>query len=328
MSNAAAPSEMPSRRRRVVLVTGLSGGGKSSVLRALEDLGFEAVDNPPLMMIGALVTRSERPLAIGVDARTRGFDSNAVLDRLAGLRADPDLRAELVYVWADQTALLRRYTETRRRHPLAPQGRVIDGIEQEERLTRLLRDAADLTIDTSELPLAALRHLIERQYGAGSDVEGQAGMLVSLISFGYPFGLPRDADLVFDCRFLRNPHYDPTLREKTGFDPEVGAYVEADSDYAAFFGRITDLLRLLLPRFMQESKKYATVAIGCTGGRHRSVHTVERLAKVLNDEGWRLHVTHRELARDGNTEIGVTSRPIPRHSSDGEKTTAIQAQEA
>jgi UPF0042 nucleotide-binding protein len=328
MSDMASGTEMPSRRRRVVLVTGLSGGGKSSVLRALEDLGFEAVDNPPLAMIGALVARSERPLAIGVDARTRGFDSNAVLDTLAGLRTDPDLRAELVYAWADQTALLRRYTETRRRHPLAPQGRVIDGIEQEERLTSLLRDAADLAIDTSELPLADLRHVIERQYGTDSDADGQLGMLVSLVSFGYPLGLPRDADLVFDCRFLRNPHYDPILREKTGLDPEVGAYVEADPDFATFFERTTDLLRLLLPRFVQESKKYATVAIGCTGGRHRSVHMVERLAKVLNNEGWRLHVTHRELGRDGNAEIGITSRPIPRQSGDAETKTAVQAQEA
>jgi RNase adapter protein RapZ len=337
---------MRTERMRVVLVTGLSGGGKASVLRALEDLGYEAVDNPPLQMLEDMVRRSEHKLAIGVDARTRGFDANLVLQNLQRLRADPSLQPELVYAWADQTALLRRYTETRRRHPLAPQGRVSDGIAQEEMLTAPLRDGADLVIDTSELPLASLRQLIERQFGAGSDA-GESRLVVSLISFAYRLGLPLEADLVFDARFLRNPHYDPILQPRTGLDAEVGAFIEADPDFPAFFGKLTELIDMLLPRFLQEGKKYATITIGCTGGRHRSVHLVEKLAQYLASRtaakmaegganpGWRLHVTHRELAREGLTAAYLTDRSVPEpagtFASDLGKTitsSPVQAQEA
>jgi UPF0042 nucleotide-binding protein len=159
---------MSAERLRVVLVTGLSGGGKASVLRALEDVGYEAVDNPPLPMLEDMVKRSARKLAIGVDARTRGFDATLVLETLDRLRANPALRPELVYAWADETTLQRRYSETKRRHPLAPQGRVADGIAQEGQLTAPLYGGADLVIDTSELPLGSLRRLIERQFGADS----------------------------------------------------------------------------------------------------------------------------------------------------------------
>jgi UPF0042 nucleotide-binding protein len=335
-----------SERLRIVLVSGLSGGGKASVLRALEDLGYEAVDNPPLRMLEDMVTRSERKLAIGVDARTTGFDAILVLRSMDRLRGNPLLRPELVYVWADETTLLRRYTESRRRHPLAPQGRVTDGITQEELLTAPLRERADLVIDTSELPLASLRHLIERHFGTGSDAE-LSRLVVSLISFGYPLGLPREADLVFDSRFLRNPHYDPILQPRTGLDPEVGAFIEADPDFAAFFGKLADLVDLLLPRFVQEGKKYATIAIGCTGGRHRSVYLVEKLADYLtlriaaaeassdSGLGWRLHVTHRELAREGHAAAYLTDRSVPRRDVASERyrgedarASPVQAQEA
>lgn len=293
--------------RRLVLVTGLSGGGKLSVLHALEDLGFGVVDNPPLPMAETLAREAQTPLAIGVHARTEDFDAGEVLDMMARLRG-VGRRPELVYVWAEEDALLRRYTETRRRHPLAPQGRVSDGIHIEERLTAVLREAADLMLDTSALPAGALRGLVDRHFGAGTEVEGQAGLSVSLISFAFPAGLPREADLVFDARFLRNPHYDPILRPRSGLDPEVGAYVEADPDCAAFFGTITSLLALLLPRFVQEGKKYATIAIGCTGGRHRSVFLVEKLAAELRNGGWRVNVTHRELARDAQLATGAADR--------------------
>ncbi len=332
-------------RLRVALVTGLSGGGKASILHALEDLGYEAVDNPPLRLLEDMVVRSERKLAVGVDARTTGFDAKLVLDALERLAGNPALRPELVYAWADETTLLRRYTESRRRHPLAPQGRVTDGIAQEELLTAPLRERADLVIDTSELPLAALRRLIERHFGSDSDAE-QSRLVVSLISFAYPLGLPREADLVFDSRFLRNPHYDPILRPRTGLDAEVGAFVEADPDFAAFFGKLTDLVDLLLPRFVQEGKKYATITIGCTGGRHRSVYLVEKLADYLASRiaatkasdgpgfGWRLHVTHRELAREGHAAAYLTDRPVRRdvasdrsRGEDG-RASPVQAQEA
>ncbi len=305
-------------RQRIVLVTGLSGAGKASVLHALEDAGYDAVDNPPLGMIEDMVARGGGRLAIGVDARTRGFDSNQVLAALERLRANPALHPELVYVSADETTLLRRYTESRRRHPLAPQGVVSEGIAAERAITAGLREAADLTIDTTDRPIADLRREIERRFGAGPDQDGR-GLAVSLVSFGYPRGLPPDADLVFDARFLRNPHYDPILRPRTGLDPEVGAYVAADPDFKLFFVKVAELVEMLLPRFVQEGKKYITVAIGCTGGRHRSVYLVELLARRLathaaNAEtglGWRLHVSHRELARDGKDDrVGPASRPL------------------
>lgn len=289
--------------RQVVLVSGLSGAGKSSILRALEDVGFEAIDNPPLPMIESLVTRTDpdgaRRVAVGVDARSRGFDAQAVLATLARLRANPALRPELLFAWADETALLRRYTETRRRHPLAPEGRVSDGIAAEQALTALLHAAADLVIDTTDLPPPALRALIEYRYGPRAVAETRAGLALALVSFSFVAGLPREADMVFDARFLRNPHYVACLRPRTGLDPAVGAYVEADPDFPGFFARLADLLGLVLPRFVEEGKKYATIAIGCTGGRHRSVHIVEMLAKRLSEAGWRVTTTHRELARTG-----------------------------
>jgi len=286
--------------RRIVLITGLSGAGKASILRILEDLGYEAVDNPPLELIEELVTRGERPAAIGIDTRSRGFDPQGILDVLARLKLNAALRPELVFAWADEPALLRRFTETRRRHPLAPTGRVTDGIAAEIVLTLKVREAADLLLDTSELRLPMLRRLIEQRFSGCS--EDQAGMTVSLMSFAYPAGLPREAELVFDARFLRNPHYVPTLRDKTGLDPDVAAYVEADLDFAPFVDKVTDLLTLLLPRFVQEGKKYVMIAIGCTGGKHRSVHIVQLLAARLqilrqNASEWRIAVAHRELLR-------------------------------
>jgi UPF0042 nucleotide-binding protein len=310
----------------VVLVTGLSGGGKASVLRALEDLGYEAVDNPPLPMLDEMIQPGERRLAIGIDARTRGFDAERIIATLERLRANPEIRPELVYVWADDATLLRRYTETRRRHPLAPQGRVIDGIDTERSVTNRLRVGADLVIDTTNLPLSGLRRLIEQHFGTRGEAD-QTRMVVSLISFAFPRGLPAEADLVFDARFLRNPHYDPILQPRTGLDPAVGAYIADDPDLEAFFERLTGLLDLVLPRFVQEGKKYATITIGCTGGRHRSVYLVERLAsrlaaRIAADQAndgpgaeWRLHVTHRELLREGQEFAILTERPAPRRDA-------------
>ncbi|WP_158922692.1 RNase adapter RapZ [Acidisphaera sp. S103] len=305
----------------VVIVSGLSGGGKASILRALEDVGYEAVDNPPLTMLEEMICRGDRKLAVGIDARTRGFDANDVLNAITRLQTNPGLRIQLVYAWADDSTLLRRYTETRRRHPLAPQGVVADGIAAEVVLTEPLREHADLVVDTSGLPIANLRRLIERYFGAGSD---QARMVVSLVSFAYPKGLPREADLVFDARFLRNPHYDPILRPKTGMDRDVAAYIKADPDFAKYFSLLTGLVELALPRFVQEGKRYATITIGCTGGRHRSVYLIEKLAKHLtscvtaksadrtDDPCWQVFVTHRELASEGNGNSFLSDRPVAR----------------
>jgi len=294
-------SEAAPERRNVVLVTGLSGAGKSSILRALEDLGYETMDNPPLGALLDLIKSAEGNLAIGVDARSRGFDARSVVNTRDGLRQNAKLRPELVYATADDAALLSRYTETRRRHPLAQSGQVADGIALERALTDALREAADLVVDTSALPVPALRQLIEQRYGAGCP-----GMAISLVSFGYPFGLPREADVVLDARFLKNPHYVPHLRPLTGLNADVGAFIETDPDYSSFFAHITSMVDFLLPRFVQEGKKYATIAIGCTGGQHRSVYLVERLAAHIGRAGWRVGVNHRDVRKDraavGNVE--------------------------
>jgi UPF0042 nucleotide-binding protein len=318
MTDGAPPD---TGRRRVVVVTGLSGGGKASILHALEDVGYDAVDNLPLGLLENLASHADRDIAIGTDTRTRGFDADLVLATVDSLRRNPALLVELVFAWADEATLLGRYTETRRRHPLAPHGRVSEGIEIEQEITARLREAANLIIDTSDLPLARLRQLIERHFGPRGN-ESDARMAVSLISFAYAKGLPKEADLVFDARFLRNPHYDPILRPRTGLDPEVGEYIGEDQDYVAYLSRITDLVDLVLPRFVHEGKKYATIAIGCTGGRHRSVYLIERLAAHLssrlaamhaageNELDWRQTVTHRELSmegRAGRTPFGETA---------------------
>jgi len=283
--------------RPVVLVTGMSGAGKLSILRALEDLGFETVDNPPLSIVGELAgDGAATPLAIGVDARSRGFRAAEVLAAVAALRARPGIALSLVFATAEEAVLLRRFSETRRRHPLAPGGslgaRVAEGIARESALLAPLQQEADVVIDTSDLPLPELRRLVERRFLPG----GGAGMAIGVMSFGYPRGLPRDADLVFDVRFLRNPHYDPVLRPMTGADAPVAAFIMEDPDFEHFWDRLTGMMALLLPRYRAEGKKYLTVAFGCTGGKHRSVLVAERLAAHLAQLGWRVDCLHREVA--------------------------------
>jgi UPF0042 nucleotide-binding protein len=278
-----------------VLVTGLSGAGKQSVLRMLEDLGYETVDNPPLAILETLVHEGTVPMAAGIDARTRGFQPELALAAIARLRADPGVRPSLLFATAEEGVLLRRYTETRRRHPLAPGGergeRVQDGIAREAALLEPLREAADLVVDTSDLPIPELRRMIEGRFG----LEGGPGLNLLVQSFAFPKGLPREAELVFDVRFLRNPHYDSELRPMTGLDTPVAEFVAADPDFPAFWERLTGFVEPLLPRYVAEGKKYLSIAIGCSGGKHRSVHVAERLAAHLRAQGWRVDVAHRDL---------------------------------
>lgn len=297
MSDAATP-------RQVVLVTGLSGAGKASILRGLEDLGFETVDNPPWPVLERLLDApSGRPLAAGVDARTSGFDPAAGAALLARLR-EAGLTLDLVFATADDDALLRRYSETRRRHPLAPSDRVADGIARERALLAPLLPLADWVVDTTTLASPDLRRMIEARYGG-------AGLSITVQSFGFPRGLPREADIVLDLRFLRNPHYDPSLRPLTGKDPAVAAHVVADPDFEPFWERMTALLDPLLPRYLAEGKKYLTVALGCTGGKHRSVFAAERLAAHWTAQGWRAAATHRELAAEAAPHTQQAHAPHP-----------------
>ena len=290
-----------SAKRAVVLVTGLSGAGKISILRMLEDLGFETMDNPPLDTLETLAVQAKGNLAVGVDARSRGFAADTVLRKLQRLHENPSLAPTLLFAAAADDVLLRRYSETRRRHPLAQTGTVADGIRLERELTLPLAHGADVLIDTSQLPLPRLRAIIEQNFGADAP-----GLAVALISFAYPAGLPREADLVFDARFLRNPYYDPSLRPLCGRDPEVGRFIEDDPDFSTYFSKILDLVKFLLPRFVQEGKKYATICVGCTGGQHRSVYMIEKLGTYLSEAGWRVGVTHREAGKFESARNGLT----------------------
>ena len=303
---------MTAEPRPFVLVTGLSGAGKASILRILEDLGFETVDNPPLSILEALVQEGTGPIAAGIDTRTRGFGAAGALAAIARLRQRPGIAPSLVFATAEEDVLLRRFTETRRRHPLAPGGplgnRVQDGIAREAALLAPLREAADLLLDTSHLPLPELRRIIEARFRP----EGAPGLNIHLKSFGYPKGLPREADLVFDVRFLANPHYDALLRPLTGRDAAVAEYVAADLGFPGFWERLVGFVEPLLPRYVAEGKKYLTIAIGCTGGRHRSVFVAEKLAAHLRPQGWRVDVTHRELGPAPDMMLSAPMAALPR----------------
>jgi len=302
--------------RPVVIITGLSGAGRASILNMLEDLSFETVDNPPLAVLEALLGDGDLPIAVGVDTRSRGFDPPALLKILERLRLRPDLAPTLLFATAEDAVLLRRYTETRRRHPLAPGGpfgtRVQDGIARETLLMAPLREAADLLVDTTDVPLPELRRRMEARFRP----EGAPGLSITVQSFGFPKGLPREADLVFDMRFLRNPHYVPALKPLTGRDPGVAEYVAEDQAFPVFWQNLTALLDPLLPRYVAEGKKYLTIALGCTGGRHRSVFVAEKLAAHLAEtssmHGWRVELAHRELpeiARGSNTPHAENGPP-------------------
>lgn len=274
---------------RPVIVTGLSGAGLSSVLKNLEDLGFEIFDNFPLSHIQALVeeTPAKKAIAIGVDSRTRGFTAGALLDTARAIDAT------LLFITSDDTVLQKRFTHTRRRHPLAKAQPVMHGIQQERIALQPLIEKADLTIDTSALSVHDLRHILEGHFGA----QKSDSLHISIVSFAYRHGLPREADIVMDVRFLRNPHWDPALKDKTGLDSKVGAYIEQDSEYAAFLERLQALIAPLLPRYIEEGKHYLTIAIGCTGGQHRSVFVTETLGKWLESLGYPIHKEHKELKK-------------------------------
>lgn len=298
---ADSSSAADAARRRIALVTGMSGAGRTTVLRALEDAGYEAVDNLPLSLLSSLIRPDEAPgrsLAIGIDTRTRGFAIAPLLATLDRVRGQPDLDARLVFVDCDDEVLRRRFTETRRRHPLAMDRAVTDGIRLERSLLRDLRDRADLIIDTSNLSQAELKRRVQDTLA----VEAQAELAVQVISFAYRNGLPRDADLVFDVRFLANPHYEPELRALTGRDPSVAAYIERDTGCASFMDGLTAMLAALLPRYEGEGKSYLTIAIGCTGGQHRSVYVAERLSAWLRGSGRRCTLLHRDISPDRRRE--------------------------
>ena len=281
----------------VILVTGLSGAGRTSTLKILEDLGYEAVDNLPLGLMPALLAPRDTAgrIAVGVDPRTRGFATEALAETITQLEVRTDVDLRVVFLDCDDDVLIRRFTETRRRHPLATDRPIADGIAIERKMLEPVRELATAVIDTSSSNLAEFR---ENLISSLSLAVGRA-MTVTVVSFAYRSGLPREADLVFDVRFLANPHYVPELRPRDGRDAEVGAFVSKDPGFAPFFQSLTDLVGPLLPRYEREGKSYLTVAIGCTGGKHRSVHVAERLAEWLKSAGTPVTLRHRDLPREG-----------------------------
>lgn len=270
----------------MLFVTGLSGAGISSALKILEDLGHEVFDNLPLRLIDTLGT-GDRPMAVGIDTRTREFDTGQILEKVN------TLQARLIFITCDEAVLQKRFTETRRRHPLASDRPVSAGIKKELSLLHPLREAAAPVIDTTDLNIHDLRRIIA---GIIPPVKG-SGMSVTLQSFGYKNGLPREADIVMDVRFLKNPHWDAHLKPSTGRDPAVQDFIKSDQNFTIFVDHFKALLDPLLDRYLAEGKAYLTIALGCTGGRHRSVFVAETLAPWIEAKGHALTVLHRDIDR-------------------------------
>ncbi|HEY0901878.1 MAG TPA: RNase adapter RapZ [Micavibrio sp.] len=272
----------------LLIVTGLSGAGMSSTLKQLQDIGFETFDNFPLTLVEALLadqSRGPHPMAIGVDARSRGFSAAellAICERT---------HASLLYLTADETVLQKRFTETRRRHPLAQDRPSSAGIKLEQEMLGPLQGHADHVIDTTAMSIHVLHQMIEKIFGRGA----RGHLTVTLMSFGFRFGLPREADTVLDVRFLKNPYWEPQLKNLTGLDQAVGDYIATDPDFNGFIDNAKNLIAPLLPRYASEGKSYLTIAIGCTGGHHRSVYTVEKLKPWLEAQGFEITILHRDI---------------------------------
>lgn len=281
---------------RLVLVTGPSGAGRSTAIRALEDLGYETIDNMPLSLVPRLMDGPplRRPMALGVDVRNRDFSTAALLELIDGWDCATPL--EVLYLDCRAEVLQKRYSETRRRHPMAPAETPEDGIAREMDLLGPVRVRADVLIDSSELTPHDMRAEIERWFGSPDG----AKLAVSVHSFSYKRGLPRGIDMVFDTRFLQNPYWVPELRGQSGMDAPVQDHVKADPRFAAFFEKIVDLTDMLLPAYVAEGKAHFAIAFGCTGGQHRSVTLTEELAKALAQRGWQVSIRHRELERRRN----------------------------
>lgn len=290
-------------RQRIVLVTGPSGAGRSTAINALEDLGFEVIDNLPLSLLPRLMDGPPlaRPIALGLDVRNRDFGIDALIDIMDQLAARPDVDDQVLYIDCNEDELVRRYSETRRRHPLSPDAVPLVGIRQELELLVPIRARAHVLIDSSGITPHDLRAEISDGFGLPS---GQK-LGITLHSFSFKRGLPRGLDMIHDVRFLRNPHWDTALRTKDGRDPGVARHIEADPRFAPFFDRLLDMTLFLLPAYRDEGKTHLSIGIGCTGGQHRSVCLAERLADALAEKGWQVSNRHRELERRASAPGGL-----------------------
>lgn len=280
---------------RVVLVTGPSGAGRSTAIDVLEDLGYEAIDNLPLSLVPRLLDGPARPtpLALGLDVRNRDFSTTAVIELIDRLTRNPDQAPEVLYLDCDSTTLVRRFNETRRRHPMAEAGAPLDGIEIEKDLLAPIRARADVLVNTSDMTPHDLKAELARFF----ETDSAKRLTVSVQSFSYKRGVPRGIDMMLDCRFLDNPHWQPELRAKDGRDAAVQRFVTSDPRFAEFFDRVRDLILFVLPAHLAEGKTHLAIGFGCTGGQHRSVTLTEMMSQALAEKGWQVSKRHRELER-------------------------------
>ena len=291
-SPAAVSAAVP---ESLVVVTGLSGSGKSWVNKCLEDMGYFCVDNLPLDLLEPLIDQVTGKKLVGIilDVRNPDFVHRfpEILARLR--RRVPGTR--LLFLDATEESLIRRFSETRRPHPLSGRSSLLEALRREREMLEEVRAVADVVVDTSSMTVHELRSFLQKTFAAAPE---SAGMIVSATSFGYKFGTPHDVDLLFDVRFLANPHFVPELKGKTGTDPAVAAYIEKDPETPAFMERLVAFLDYLMPRFENEGKSYLSIGVGCTGGKHRSVYVAEQLAARLQERGYPVRVSHRDATRE------------------------------
>ena len=289
--------------QNLLLVTGPSGAGRSTAIHALEDLGYEVIDNLPLSLVPRLIDGPPhaRPIALGLDVRNRDFNTTALIELIDSLTRDPRISPEVLYLDCAPEELSRRYSQTRRRHPLAPAETASEGIEREVDLLTPVRTRADHLIDTTDMSPHDLKAEIGKWFGRATP----ARLAVSLQSFSYKRGVPRGVDTIFDVRFLKNPYWSPDLRDRDGRDPAVGGHIAEDPRFEDFFQKLTDLILFLLPAYVAEGKAHLTIGFGCTGGQHRSVAVAEKLGNVLSEAGWAVALRHRELERRAQGAPGL-----------------------
>lgn len=287
--------------QRVVLVTGPSGAGRSTAINVLEDLGYEAIDNLPLTLIPRLLDGPPRPspLALGLDVRNRDFSAASLIELIDVLTRNPSYEVNVLYLDCSSDELVRRYSETRRRHPLTPQGAPLVGIEAEKDLLAPIRTRADFLVDTTGLSPHDLKAELARWF----ETKKQNRLTVVVQSFSYKRGVPRGLDYMFDCRFFSNPHWQPELRALDGRNAAVQNYVASDPLYEEFLQKVRDLVLFVLPAHVNEGKAHLSIGFGCTGGQHRSVTLAEKIAETLAQAGWPVSKRHRELERRNSAPI-------------------------
>ena len=290
----------------VLLITGPAGSGRTTAINALEDAGFEAIDNIPLSLAPRLFEgpKLDKPLALGIDTRNRDFSIDGLLDAISAIQSTKCIKLDLLYLDCSVDVLLRRFSETRRRHHLAPSGSALEGIHRDIDLMQPVRSRSDFLIDTTELSPNELRAEITQLFSGKRSEE----MAIVVQSFSYKRGAPRGLDIMFDCRFLRNPHWDKDLRIKTGLNEEVQAYIAEDEKFAPFCSKILGLADLVVPAHKVEGRSHLSIGFGCTGGKHRSVTIAENVCRELHLRGWHVTIRHQELDRSLNHKMSSKTK--------------------